>query len=114
MLVLEKILDLQIHYNQLESSKKELDKLEDDQEISKLERIYLSDKRNLERVLIAYKENEKNIRDNTRELENYRVKLNKTETTIYNGEITDLKQLEHLNKEKNYLTELREIGRASV
>ncbi|NMA48335.1 MAG: hypothetical protein GX947_00960, partial [Tissierellia bacterium] len=82
MLVLEKILDLQIHYNQLESSKKELDKLEDDQEISKLERIYLSDKRNLERVLIAYKENEKNIRDNTRELENYRVKLNKTETTI--------------------------------
>ncbi|NMA49047.1 MAG: hypothetical protein GX947_04675, partial [Tissierellia bacterium] len=46
------------------------------------------------------------IRDNTRELENYRVKLNKTETTIYSGEITDLKQLEHLNKEKNYLTEL--------
>ncbi len=106
MLGLKKVLDLQIHYNQLENAKKELDKLKNDQEIFKLERIYLSDKKNLERLMIAYKENEKDIRDNTRELEEYRVKLNKTETTIYNGEISDLKQLEHLNKEKTYLAEL--------
>lgn len=106
MLGLEKILDLQNHYSQLEISKKELDKLEDNQELSKLERIYISDKMNLEKVLIAYKENEKEIKDNTRELEDYGVKFKKTETTIYNGEITDLNQLEHLNKEKTYLSGL--------
>lgn len=106
MLGLERVLDLQIHYNQLENSKRELDTLENDQEISKLERIYLSDKRNLEKVLLAYRENEKDIKASSRELEDYAVKLKKTERTVYSGEITDLKQLEHLTKEKDYLTDL--------
>lgn len=106
MLRLERVLDLQIHYNQLENAEKELHKLENNQEISKLERICLSDKRNLEILVTQYRENEKNIRNSSRELEDYQSKLNKTEATIYNGEITDLKQLEHLNKEKTYLIDL--------
>ena len=105
MLELEKVLNLQIHYNKLESSEKDLNKLENDQEIFKLERTYLSDKNNIEKVMIAYKENEKEIKTSTRELEDYGGKLKKTETTLYNGEITDLKQLEHLTKEKTYLKE---------
>ena len=105
MLELEKVLNLQIHYNKLESSEKDLNKLENDQEIFKLERTYLSDKNNLEKVMLAYKENEKEIKTSTRELEDYGGKLKKTETTLYNGEITDLKQLEHLAKEKTYLKE---------
>ncbi|MDY0234613.1 MAG: C4-type zinc ribbon domain-containing protein [Gudongella sp.] len=106
MLGLEKVLDLQIHYNKLEKSKKELDELERNQELSKLERVYISDKKNLEKVLIVYKDNEKDIRNDNRELEDYQVKIKKTETTLYDGWITDLKQLEHLNKEKAYLEEL--------
>lgn len=103
MLGLDKVLDLQNHYNKLEITEKELHKLHNNQELSKLERIYISDKKNLEKVMIIYKENEDVIRDSTLELKDYGVKLIKTEATIYNGEITDLKQLEHLNKEKAYL-----------
>lgn len=106
MLGLEKLLDLQLHYNQLENSKKELYELESDQEISKLKRTYISDKKNLEKVLMTYKENEKNIKDASKELEEYGRKLKKVESTVYEGEITDLKQLEHMNKEKSYLENL--------
>jgi predicted nucleic acid-binding Zn-ribbon protein len=106
MLGLEKVLDLQIHYNKLESLKKEQDKIENDQEISRLERVYISDQKNIERVMIESKENEKEIKTSTRELEEYAEKFKKVETTVYNGEITDIKQLEYLNKEKTYLSDL--------
>ena len=103
---LEKVLELQVHYNKLEAAEKELHKFENDQEIPKLERTCISDRNNLEKVFLTYKENEREIKDSSRDLEDYGLKLNKTETTLYNGEITDLKQLEHLNKEKTYLMEL--------
>lgn len=103
---LEKVLELQVHYNKLEAAEKELHKLENDQEVPKLERTCISDRNNLEKVLLTYRENEREIKDFTRDLEDYGIKLNKTETTLYKGEIVDLKQLEHLNKEKTYLMEL--------
>lgn len=103
---LEKVLNLQIQYNKLDYLKKELERVENDQEVPMLERISISDKKNLERVLILLKGNEKDTRESSRELEDLISKLNKTEKTVYNGEINDLKQLDHLNKEKIYLTEL--------
>lgn len=106
MLELEKVLKLQDNYINLELYEKDLIKLENDQEILKLERTCLSDKNNLEKVISTYKDNEIDISIKTIKLQDYSLKYEKAEATIYKGEITDLKQLDHLNKEKSFLKDL--------
>ena len=97
---LKLIWELEKHYEYIKESSKSIDKLEDWDKlkslINRFEHLEAKTSQSKDRIL----ENNKEITKLERLLKEYDYKKNKIDNDIYNGFVTDMKQLDHLSREK--------------
>ena len=106
MLQLELVWKLESHNNLLEEHKKNLEVIENNLELRNLEQ---KQKRTDERISFlktSLDSNNIKLLDNESILRNQLYNFKELENELYKGKITDIKQLERLNKEKDKISEL--------
>ncbi len=99
---LDKLWEIEQHHRHLQEYNEKLNQLEDNKDLVELEKMYRSGNLKLHSLKLENTEKKSNIRKLEREIEVHKDKLSIAEKTLYNGSVKDLKQLEHLDKEKEY------------
>jgi len=100
---LDLLMNLEEHHNSLNLYQKELSDLQNNLTIDKMEEKILY----IEEKFRSLRSNQKKIKEKLKEsnlrLNNYNFKIKEVEKNLYNGQTTDLKQLEYLMNENNKL-----------
>ncbi len=99
---LDRLWDIEKHYGNLDLYIKELKVLDENKEMHRMENRYQALKQTYEDLVVKKKELKTNLRKLEQEVQIHEEKFKIAEKTLYNGSVTDLKQLEHLEKEKEY------------
>lgn len=99
---LDRLWDIEKHYGNLDLFMKELKVLDENKEMLRMESRYKALKLACEDLGVKKNELRTHLRKLEREVQTHEEKFKMAEKTLYNGSVTDLKQLEHLEKEKLY------------
>ncbi|MCR3957037.1 MAG: C4-type zinc ribbon domain-containing protein [Gudongella sp.] len=109
MLDLSSLWKLEKNHESLYSMKNEMKLLQERTEFHKLEKKCQELEERHENLLIKMKEVRLHLRKLEQEVDTHKEKSRMAELTLYNGSVKDLKQLEHLEKEKEYHRNLIDV-----
>lgn len=98
--------NLELHHNSLQTYRLELNKLENESIAMKTEKKLFKTKNNLEKLKVSQAQLQNKLRGSERKLRDYNFKVQEIEEALYNGQTKDIKQLEHLSREKDNLKEI--------
>ncbi|WP_422486508.1 zinc ribbon domain-containing protein [Gudongella sp. DL1XJH-153] len=99
---LDRLWDIEKHYGNLELFVKELNVLEENKEMLRMENRYQALKQTYEDLVLKKKTLKTHLRKLDQEVQIHEEKFKIAENTLYSGSVTDLKQLNHLEKEKEH------------
>ncbi|WP_409228570.1 zinc ribbon domain-containing protein [Gudongella sp. SC589] len=102
MLDLSSLWEIEIHRKSLFSMENELKLLQERAELQKLEKDHQNLERRYENLLKKKKDLRLHLRKLEQEADIHKEKYRVAEANLYNGSVKDIKQLEHLEKEKEY------------
>lgn len=97
---------LETHHELLKSYEKELIELENKLKKRDLEKRIMAIEEKLEKAKIKRDEIRKSLKSRNNILVEYNYRIEEIEKTLYNGQTTDIKQLEYLSREKDRLKEI--------
>ncbi len=109
MLDLSSLWELEKNHESLYSMKNEMKLLQERTEFHKLEKKYQELEERHENLLMKRKDLRLQLRKLEQEVDIHKEKLRMAELNLYNGSVKDLKQLEHLEKEKEYHRNLIDV-----
>lgn len=103
---LDLLRNLEEHHNSLKVYQKELFNLKNDSMVNKTEEKILDTEEKLSRLKSSQEKIKDRLKQSNTRLKDYNFKIEEIENNLYKGQITDLKQLEYLNDEKDKLKEI--------
>ena len=109
MLDLSSLWELEKNHESLYSMKNEMKLLQERTEFHKLEKKCQELEERHENLLMKRKDLRLQLRKLEQEVDIHKEKLRMAELNLYNGSVKDLKQLEHLEKEKEYHRNLIDV-----
>ncbi len=103
---LDLLWNLELHHNSLNTYQKQLLRLKDDLMLKDTEKKLESTEIKLSRFKTNHDQIKFKLKESDRRLKDYNYKIEEVEKNLYNGETTDIKQLEYLSREKDRLKEI--------
>lgn len=103
---LDLLWNLEEHHSSLKTYQKQLSDLKKDLNINKTEEKILNTEEKLLKLKSSQEMIKAKLKESNSRLKDYTYKISEVEKNLYNGEITDIKQLEYLSNEKDKLKEI--------
>lgn len=102
MLDLAGLWELEKHYDNLSTMRNQMKLLQESTELRRMEREIRVLEERFEDLLVKRKDLKLHIRKLEQEVDVHKDKYKSAEVNLYNGSVKDLKQLDHLEREKEY------------
>ena len=102
------LIELDDNCRKLEEFEKKLNELESDPEILSMSREYRSKEKKIAILRESYEKNNLEIGRLSGKLDSYLSRIKALDKILYDGSVKDIKQLEHMEKEKNSQVEIKQ------